>query len=129
MVNQLDVGGGPGVCIVAPPGFDYEALVYERLTYVNPYVTDVYVDYASIAYAEILSQDVLADFIELMWQTTGLGIGPWDILEAFFGALLGEDNRFGDHDGDGIFNVDDPDYAGTVWDAGGAGAEANLGGG
>ncbi|MDP7034693.1 MAG: hypothetical protein QF752_09405 [Planctomycetota bacterium] len=43
---------------------------------------------------------------------------PWDLLLAFADALTGTDNRFGDHDHDGIFNVHDTDYEGVLWSAG-----------
>lgn len=53
----------------------------------------------------------------------------WGVLKAFFEALAGEDNRFGDHDEDGIFNVNDDDYEGTVWSAGPVTVEADGEGG
>jgi len=53
----------------------------------------------------------------------------WGVLKAFFEALAGEDNRFGDEDGDGVFNVNDDDYEGTVWSAGPVTVEADGEGG
>ena len=42
----------------------------------------------------------------------------WTLLTSFTDALRGTDNRFGDHDGDGVFNVHDADYEGILWSAG-----------
>ena len=49
-------------------------------------------------------------------QGTPLARSVWTILRAFVETLTSaEDNRMGDHDGDGTVNSRDNDYEGTVW--------------
>ena len=78
---------------------------------------DIYVDDV-IRVDETTRQliDEVQMMIDFMFETGRCDM--WGLLKALGESFFGTDNRFGDHDNDGVFNVNDDDYEGTTWEAG-----------